>query len=155
MNTEYRKAVGEVLQVLENTEESLVDKIPKKLIELWEENAVYSPSLEIDTSKTIEEINLSEKSKDLLGMIYRNYWCDSEQRKEYDKILKNNEEKFQENVRQIYNPENIFIKNETISSNILKIKDVEESISNEINIVPYKESFFTKLIERIKIIFKR
>lgn len=152
MNTEYRKAVGEVLQVLENTEESLVDKIPKKLIELWEENAVYSTSLEIDTSKTIEEINLSEKSKDLLGMIYRNYWCDSEQRKEYDEILRKNEEKYQEKLREAYNPESIFKTIEITSPNI---KNIEESISNEINIVPYKKSFFENLIERIKIIFKR
>lgn len=152
MNTEYREAVGEVLQVLKNTEESLVNKIPKKLLELWEKNAITHSELEIDTSKPIEEIKLSEKSKDLLGMIYRNYWCDSEQRKEYDEILRKNEEKFQEKARQTYNPENIFKTIETTSS---ITENIEESASNEINIIPYKESFLTKIIERIKIVFKR
>lgn len=153
MNLEYNEAVGEVLQILKYTEDNLVRKIPKKLIEFWTEISKNNSEFKIDPNKPIKEIEIKEKSKDLIGMIYRNYWCSPEERKEYDKILRENEEKFQEEARRKYNPDNIFKPIEETK----KIEEIESrnSEANNANIVPYKENIFTKIIQKIKNILKK
>lgn len=153
MNLEYREAAGEVLKVLEHTEEGLINKIPKKLIEFWQRNASIESDFKVDTSKRLKELNLKPKSKALIAMIYRNYWCNAEQRKEYDKILKENEEKFQEEARQKYNPDDIFKPIE--KQHEVQIDEYESEMESVSNIVPYKESIFTKIIQKIKSIFQR
>lgn len=148
MNLDYKEAVGEVLIILENTEESLINKIPKQLLEFWREIASKDINLEIDTSKSLSELNLKPKTKALIAMIYRNYWCTPEERKEYDKILRENEEKFQEEARQKYNPEDIFkpiVKQPEVLADEPKIEK-----ENEANIMLYKENIFTKIIQKIK-----
>ena len=141
MNLEYSEALGEVLQFLKYTEKALIDKIPKKLMEFFERNAVSKSDLNIGTNKKIEQIDLKPKSKALIGMIYRNYWCNADERKLYDEILKKNEEKFQEETREKYNPDNIF-----------KTREPEKE---EVNIILYKESIFTRIIQKIKSLLKK
>ena len=140
MNLEYSEAIGETLQVLKKTEKVLIDKIPKKLLEFFERNAAPTKELNIEISKDLTEIDLKPKSKALIGMIYRNYWCDAEERKAYDEILKQNEQKFQESARERYNPEDIFKKTEE--------KIVEEK--QEVRLSIYKENIFMKIINKIK-----
>lgn len=147
MNLEYSEAIGQVLQVLKYTEKALVDKIPKKLLEFWERNATSDSNLEINTTEKLDKINLKPKSKALIGMIYRNYWCNAEERKEYDEIVRKNEERIQEEARKKYNPEDIFKSREEV-----KISDDTEEKSN---IIPYKENIFKKIIQKIKSLLKR
>lgn len=148
MNLDYKEAVGEVLIILEHTEESLINKIPKQLLEFWREIAPKDTNLVVDTSKSLSELNLKPKTKALIAMIYRNYWCTPEERKEYDRILKENEEKFQEEARQKYNPDDIFkpiVKQPEVLADEPKIEK-----ENEANIMLYKENIFTKIIQKIK-----
>lgn len=148
MNLDYKEAVGEVLIILEHTEESLINKIPKQLMEFWREIASKDIALVVDTSKSLTELNLKPKTKALIAMIYRNYWCTPEERKEYDKILRENEEKFQEAARQKYNPDDIF---KPIVKQPEVLKDEPEiEKENEANIMIYKENIFTKIIKKIK-----
>lgn len=151
MNVDYKEAVGEVLIILEHTEESLINKIPKQLLEFWKEIVPKDFNFEIDTTKSLDELNLKPKTKALIAMIYRNYWCTPEERKEYDRILKENEEKFQEAARQKYNPDDIFkpiVKQPEVLADEPKIEK-----ENEANIMLYKENIFTKIIQKIKSIF--
>lgn len=144
MNLEYSEAIGEVLLVLKHTEKSLVDKIPKKLIEFFERNAVSKSDFNIDINTELEQIDLKPKSKALIGMIYRNYWCNAEERKAYDKILRQNEERFQEEAREKYNPDDIF------KPKTEQINTAQDAEKEEVNIVPYKESIFSKIVKKIK-----
>ena len=91
MNVEYSEAIVEVLELLKHTEKELIDKIPHKLIEFWNKIASNNYKFNINYSEKIENMNLKQKTKALLGMIYRNYWCSPEEIKEYDKILRDNE----------------------------------------------------------------
>lgn len=151
MNLEYSEAVGEVLQILKYTDKELIYKIPKGLLEFWERNAVINSELKFDTNESMENLNLKPKTKALVGMIYRNYWCDAEERKEYDKILMQNEERLQEEARKKYNPDEIFKnKEEKIIEQITTIEQQEN-----VNMVPYKETIFIKIIKMIKDLFKR
>ena len=45
-------------------------------------------------------INISKYTQTLLALVYRTYFCDEEQRAEYDNILNNNQIRFDEEQRE-------------------------------------------------------
>ena len=74
-----------------------------------------------------------------------NYWSNEEEKREIIKQLNENEKKYQEELREKYNPDNLF-----------KNKDIKAEITEQpVAMVEYKESIFRRIINRIKIIFKR
>ncbi len=81
-------------------------------------------------------------------MIYRNYWCSIEERPKYDKLLQNNQKKFDDALREKYNPDKIFEKKQTIQTEPEICEEQTQYI--EQSITEYKETFFTKIVERFK-----
>lgn len=158
MGLEYNEAVVEVLDLLNHTELELVEKIPKKLIEFWKKNASNTYKSNIDYNKKIDEMNLKPKTKALIGMIYRNYWCTPEERKTYDEILVQNEKDFQDSAREKYNPDKIFEKpqEDFIVRNKFEDNTLSKEDYRESNIIEYKENIFLKILNKIKeILLKR
>ena len=78
-------------------------------------------------------------------MVCRNYLCDNNEREEFDKILNKNEEEYQIELREKYNPEKIFDST---------LKKIETLHSEEIQLIEYKEKWYQKLINKILIFFK-
>lgn len=150
VSTEYSEAIVEVLDILQNSDDYIVERIPKKLIEFWQRNksTTYKPNL--DHSKPINEMDLKSKTKSLITMIYLNYLCNENEKKNIELILKNNEEKYQKELREKYNPDNIFRRNQKES-----VIDKGEVITNEVAMVEYKESIFKKIINKILGFFNR
>ena len=60
------------------------------------------------------------------------------------KTLKQNEEKYQEELKEKYNPDNIF-KNKT-----QKTIQQEQPVQENVDLVEVKESFFAKFIKKLK-----
>lgn len=151
ISTEYSEAIVEVLDILQYSDDYIVGKIPKKLIEFWERNksTTYKPNL--DHSKPINEMNLKDKTKSLITMIYLNYLCDETQKKNTQLILKNNEEKYQKELREKYNPDNIFNRNQGINKEIEGDTETKENIQ----MIEYKESIFRKIINKILKFFNK
>lgn len=143
INTEYREAIAQVLDILNYTNKEDVEKIPKKFINFLEENASETYETNLDHSKPIEEMNLKPKTQAILGLIYMRYWADEQGKEEFKKKIKDNEIKYQENAREKYNPDNIFAKED--------IKVTEETQM----IVTQKETLWEKIINKIKKIFRR
>lgn len=144
----YSEAFVEVLDILKHTEKEAVDKIPKKLIELFEKNASETYTANLDHSKEIADMNLKTETLSILSMIYRNYWCTPEEKIEYDKLLNENEAKFQKELYEKYNPDNIFKKPET--------ENVEKEVSPEtLPVVVKKDSFYQRLVNFLKNLFKK
>ena len=126
----------------------MIQYLKKYLINFWQRNksTTYKPNL--DHSKTINEMKLKEKTKDIITMIYLNYLCNENEKESIMDTLRKNEENYQLMLRNKYNPDSIFKKQtqqETIKT--------EESIKN-VAIVEYKESIFSKIIKVIKRFFK-
>ena len=94
-NIEYSEAIVEVLEILEYSDDNILEKIPKKLIKFWERNKskTYKPNL--DHNKSISEMNLKDKTKSILSMIYLNYLCNDAEVKEISSIINHNEEIYQ------------------------------------------------------------
>ncbi|MBR0427547.1 MAG: hypothetical protein IJK18_05055 [Clostridia bacterium] len=146
VSIEFSEGITETLDILNHMSSSDVNKISKKFMDFLERNKSkdYVPNL--DHSKKLYEMDLKQKTKAILATIYLNYWCDEEQKEEYTKILKENEKKYQKELREKYSTDNIFKRN--------NIQSKEESvIQDNVSIMEYKESVFKKIINKIKKIF--
>ena len=144
---EFSESISEILDILDHMHKSYTEKIPKKFKDFLEENKsqTYIPNL--DHSLKISEMKLKEKTKDILAVIYMNYWCDSQKKLEYTKLLNENEIKYRSEIEEKYNPNNIFLKNK--NEKIIK-KDFE----NKSSIVEYRQSILKKIFNKIKSLFK-
>lgn len=142
INIGYREAISEVLDILRHTKKEDVDKISPEFIEFLNKNKSkeYIPKLE--HTKRIKDMELNEKTIGILSIINSKYWCTQEQKELFDNTLKENEKEYQEMLRKKYNSNSIF-KNKTMN--------VEKNVS----ILEYKESLFTRFVNRIKRFFHK
>ncbi len=140
VSNEYSEAIAEVLDILEHTHKEDINKIPLSFMNFLKDNASkeYKPNL--DHSKRIKDMQLKEKTIGILSVINSKFWCTEDEKIEFDKKLKENEEKYQKELRKKYNPDNIFNKR------TLNIPKEELSIVK----VKHKESIFVRLLNFIK-----
>ena len=145
MDREYNYAVAELLDLLRNAEDELINKVPSNLIDIWEKQVPedYRSKQEMFSEQDVENIELAQKTKALIGMIYRNYWCDAEERKLYDEILRKNEEKRQEELKEKYKEEDLFRPEH----------QEEATVEEEKEIIVYKENIITRIINKIRELF--
>ena len=140
-------AMAEVIYYLKGIKQEDIDKIPKKFIQYLNENASKEYKRDFDYNKPLKELNLLDETRGIIGMICYNYWCVTEKQKEqYVKRLSQNEQQYQKNLNEKYNPDNIFGK---------KKLDFIENTTNPTEITEYKESIFKKFINKIKSIFSK
>lgn len=144
---DYQEAFTEVLAIVE-TDQNFKSLIPVKLLELFKENASKTYEINFDLNLKIKDMPLKQETKGLLGMLYRNYSCTPEQRKEYDKILYNNQTLYDEKLREKYNPDKIFENSNIVEHN-------EEPVKENNSMIVYKENIFSKLINKIKSFFQK
>ncbi len=151
VSIEYSEAIVEVLEILQYSDDNIIEKIPKKLIEFWQRNksTTYKPNL--DHSKSINEMELKKKTRSIISMVYLNYLCDDEEKNNIKLILKDNERKYQQKLREKYDPDNIF-KNHNPKQEISE-KISENVVATDRDMVEYKEPIFKKIINAIKRFF--
>lgn len=141
-NTDYAIAATEVLELLKNFNKEDVEKIPNEFIDILESKKMNGYKVEFDYSKPLEELELRKSTKVMLGMIYREYWCNDEERKEYDQLLRKNTYENHKILREKYNPDEIFKKN------ILK-EEKDENIREQLVEVSESETWYKKLKKMI------
>ena len=107
---EYSEAAVEVLDILDNTKKSDLEKIPLDFLRFLTDIASDDYVVNLDHSKPIYEMDLKDKTKELLGFIYINWWCNKEDKKNYAKKIKEIEIKKEELKRLKYDPNKIFEK---------------------------------------------
>lgn len=88
---EYKMAMTETLEILNHTNKKDVNKISLKFMEYLKENASKTYKPKLDHSKNIKDMQLMEKTKVILAIIYAKFWCNEDQKKEFDLHIKNNE----------------------------------------------------------------
>lgn len=143
---EINDVCKEVLTILAYFDNGLIEKIPARVFDQLKELAADSKSdFYIDTEKNLDEQNISEKSKDLISLIYHNFVADENEKNELSKIWNENENKYQEELKEKYNPDKIFQNS---------AKDAS-TIENNTAMVEYrKENIFDKIRKFIKNILK-
>ena len=145
MNVGTQEMYSEVYSILNLLGSSYITKLPKSLFKMIEEekSSTYNPQYSEDQS--LSEQNIKRESLSMIALFHLNYWCNSDEEKEQLKqLFKNNEEKHQAEIREKYNPDNLFKNN--------KQEPIQEANvnSNNLAIVEYKESILKKFINKIK-----
>lgn len=143
------KSYSELLAILEHMEQKYIDMLPKELLELFEieKDKKYIPS--INPNISLAEQKLQKKTYSILAMLNLNYWCENENEKqELIAIYAENDRKKEEELREKYNPNNLF-KNQTV---IKTQQEMEQSTE----LIEYKESnFIRKILNKIMKFFRK
>lgn len=142
---ELSNAAVEVNSLLDNVSEEILNKIPFRFLTYLKEIESYDYYFEYDKTKTLEEQGFSKDALKLIGLIYKDYLCNEEEKNEYINILKQYVLDEENEKREKYNPDNIF-KN---------TKKYEVEIETSQALVEYKESIFIKIINKIKKFFHK
>ena len=157
MKNTTNQAFSEVYDVIGHFEEEMQEKIPKSFINLIKENRDLDYKFNIDYSVDIKK-QLLKESKVILSLIYRDYLCSKEKRKELlaldlDEIRR--EEKI---LQEKYQIDFESRKKEKVEKTEDKkeIQDNREEKQEEtLPIKVEKEKWYTKIFNFIKKILRR
>ncbi len=127
---------------------------PRRWAKFWADNASEDYRVNLDHSKLISEMNLKEKTKEILGVIYINWWCDKKDKENYTKQIKELEVKRQEEIKEKYNPNKIFENKNKIQeyTNETKVDTVQ---NKTVTMVEYKENILKKIWNKILSFFNK
>ena len=127
-----------------------LNKIPKEKLDFMTNEADKEFELYIDETKTFAEQKISRKAKAMILSLYKKYFINKEQGEKLDQLLKSinirakgtkteNSSNYDDKIKQIY---------ENKKDEIIEKETVKETVKEEITV--YKESLFTKLVNKIK-----
>lgn len=138
----YRNAFKEIYEILKNTDEELVAKIPKKFLSFIEENMNNEYECNIQSDVDIDKQNLLKETEAILALIYINYWATEEEKQEFalkDQAGKEAKEKaYDERIQRIFEERKV----------------VSKKTENKELIVKPKENFIKRIINKIRSILK-
>ena len=142
MKLKYRQALFEVYVILENTDEDIKNKIPKKFTDFIKENMDVNHKFVLQQGKELVNQNLMLETKQILALIYRDYMCTQEERKKLLLQEKEKRIKKENQNRKKYNVDFEKSKNNKENKNIETLL-VEKS----------QEKWYRKLISKILDLF--
>ena len=145
LNQRYAEASVEVLDILEHMNANDFARVSNKFINFLKENASKNYICNLDYSKKLNDMELKQETRGLLALMYEKYWCPEEEKEELKKKFYENEKKYQEELREKYNPDNIFSK---------KQNNIIEPENKQTQLIEYKESVFRKILNKIRAFFK-
>ena len=138
------EAAVEFKSILENCSDDIVNKIPTNFLKFIDKIASKTYKFNYDKTKSLIEQNLKSETRGLIALVYQDYICTDEERKEYIQksnlyIIENENMK-----REKYNPNDIF----------KDVKNYKVNNSKENSIIEYKkENFIQKIFNKIKYFF--
>ena len=147
MESVYREAFAEVLEVIKNSNQRILEKIPKKFITFLNENKDNNYIVKIDFTDENWDDSIKQETQAILALIYRDYIVSQEERARLLTEEKEEQIRIENELREKYNPDNLFKKQD-------QVKNTEEVMTEEVAMVEYKESIFKRFINKIKSIFK-
>ena len=150
-----KEMYSEVYGILKALGDKYIDKLPKTVLKVITESKEENYNPEYSMSIPLKKQDINRKSLAMIALFHYNYWCETEEeRKKFKNMLETNEEKHQKEMKEKYSNDKIFnnattkIEEETISEKVDRF--VEVSNQSTANIVEYKQSFFNKVIDKIK-----
>lgn len=144
---ELSEAAVEFNCILENSSKTIIEKIPIKFLDFMKDIASKTYEFNYDKSKSLNEQNLKPETRGLIALVYQDYICNDEEKKEYIRKSRLFANQMEDLKREKYNPDNLLKKQQ-------QLKNTEEVMTNEVAKIEYKESIFKRFINKIKSIFK-
>lgn len=143
----YRNSFKEVYEILKNTDEELVKKIPNKFLEFIKNNMNSDYVINIQKDIEIDKQKILLETEGILSLIYRSYWATEEEMKQFKNKERQeflNEEKRKQEKYEGKNIDEIFEKRKNLNKVIL---------DNNLMVIK-EESFIKKILNKIKKVFK-
>ena len=150
MTDSYARAYTEVLEILKYLPIEEYKRIPKEKIDFYNKNKDANYSYNFDNTKPLEEQKISREANAIIVTLFRDFFANETQKEKLEVILKQNERKHEQELREKYNPDNIF-KNQTISTAPIQ----NEPVVTETAMIEYKETVFDKIKNWFKSLFAR
>ena len=147
---DFSKALVEVDEILNYLSEEDLLKIPEEVRNTIKENKDKEYFWKYDETKPLKEQDVGRDTIAFLSYLNMEYLLNEEQKKLMQEIHELNDKKLEEAKAEKYAAEDLF---KTNKSQEEEPKETEQE--KEMSLVEYKESFFTKLINRIKKIFTK
>ena len=149
MDRNYQEAFVEVEEILKIMPVELSKKIPMKFRKIIIEN--QAPDYKVIIQEPLEQQKLKKETLVILGLIYRDFLCDEQERKEL-KIQDAQElEKIEKELQQKYDIQNVF---DARKENRKKQEELEDDYSTSLTVYE-KPTFLKRLFNIIKGIFKK
>lgn len=149
MDKDYREAFAEVLEVIKNSNDNIKKRIPQKFIAFLEKNKDDNYIVKIDFNNVNWDDSLKSETLAVLALIYRDYIISQEERKKL--LIEEQEEliKIENELREKYNPDNVFVNRNQ------KLENEQDINTNETKMIEYSESIFTKIKKWLKNLFNK
>ena len=144
LSIKEKNSYSEVLEVLKNMSIEDYEKIPKNIIEMFEEYSNKDYDFKYDYNKKFEEQNLSKDAKLILAILFRDYWALPEQKKVI--IAKQNFDRMQVEKQKKHNYDELFKS---------KAREKQEELVENNSMIEYKDTFVKRIINKIKSIYRR
>lgn len=153
-------AAAETVAVLNHTDVTMVAQIPYSLIKGFEDKAKeYDGKVELAENVSLNEQNLSEETRALLLILYREYWCDKEEKEILDTNLIESEKEFNKLEAERLDPFKDS-KKESISSEIKTTETTAEiteqsELSNSTALIELQKKWYVRIFDRIIRFFRK
>lgn len=149
MDRNYQEAFVEVEEILKIMPVELSKKIPMKFRKIIIEN--QSPDYKVIIQEPLEQQKLKKETLVILGLIYRDFLCDEQERNELKLQDAQELEKIEKELQQKYDIQNVF---DARKENRKKQEVSEDDYSTSLTL--YEEpTFLKRLFNIIKGIFKK
>ena len=145
---EYAVACTEILEVLNYVSKEDYNKVPKDVLQVLEKNKKDDIVFLYNPWKDINEQKMSETGRVMLASFFRDYWSTTEQREKIKKFQSNKRNIIEEEKQQRYDSKNLF------KTQIATNEKLEKS-PEKTSIIVYNENIFSKILNKIKNLFKR
>lgn len=141
-----KNAYSEVYAIINLMSLNLRNKIPENILKNIDDKRDKSNNVKIsDINKYI----ISDDANKLLAVLYKNYYATEEEKEIIDVKEKCMFQKEQTKLRQKYNPDDLFKKNDNLQNNF-------NEVNENVQLVEYKEQkWYQKIFDRILSIFKK
>lgn len=141
MDNVYREAFAEVLEILKNSNQKIIEKIPEKFITFLTENKDNNYVVQIDFTDENWDNSIKQETQEIIALIYRDYIVSPEEREKLIAEEKEEQIRIENELRERYNPNNLFRQDDN------KL-DKEITTTNSL-IEKRNEPWFKKIINRL------
>lgn len=151
MDIKTKEMYSEVYSALNMLGNEYISKLPASLYNMIKSEKLDAYNPTYDGTIALDKQKMKRESISMIALFHLNYWCENETEKnELRQLFKENEDNYQSELREKYNPDNLF-------NNKIKQQAIQENIvTSDVAMVEYKgQGIFKRIIERIQKFFKR
>ena len=146
MTNTYTRAYTEVLEILNHFSREEYDKIPNEKIEFYRNNMDKEYDYRINPKVDLSKQNISKEANAILISLFRDYFATKKQKSTLENLLNQNQLKAEKEKAEKYNYDNMFKD---------KLYMWKETTEDNVSIIEYKESLFSKFFNKLKMIFNK